>query len=171
MLSGVLLGTVSPAHAQVIEVPPENRAIRSEAPSRPPESEVQACGQRLFAAVVRDAPTMAADCFFPRAAFIQVKAMARPERYYDRLYRRFEADVHSLHRELNGLERAAFLRLELGRRGGWVRPGEEGNRLPYWAARHAMLHYSVDGQPRKFEVRVLISWGTRWYFIHVREFR
>jgi hypothetical protein len=28
----------------------------------------------------------------------------------------------------------------------------------------------VDGQPRQFEVRVLITWDDHWYVIHLNEF-
>jgi hypothetical protein len=101
---------------------------------------------------------------------VQVKAMAHPERYYDRLRARFTEDVHALHRATPDLAQATFERLELGRRGGWVAPGEEGNRLPYWAARHAVLRYRVGAARRQIEVRVLITWQDRWYVIHLSEF-
>ncbi|MDB4975464.1 MAG: hypothetical protein JWN48_3805 [Myxococcaceae bacterium] len=138
---------------------------------RPSESSVQASGQRLLRAIVEDDPQLAAELFFPRDAFVQVKAMQRPERYYDKLHARFQKDIHALHRALPELSEAVFVKLELGRRGGLVRPGEEGNRLPYWAARHARLHYRVGSQARSLELRVLISWQQRWYVIHLCEFQ
>jgi hypothetical protein len=33
-----------------------------------------------------------------------------------------------------------------------------------------LLHYRVNGVQRAIEVRVLITWGARWYVIHLREF-
>jgi hypothetical protein len=147
------------------------RADMTAPPPRPPPGDAEARARVLFEAIVHDDPARAADFFFPRDAFLQVKAMARPERYYDRLRKRYDQDIHALHRSLAGLERAEFDRLELVARGGYVRPGEEGNRLPYWASRHAWLHYRVDGKPRKLEIRVLITWQERWYVIHLSEFR
>lgn len=140
-------------------------------PPRPASEAVQEPASRLFQAIVRDDPTLAEDFFFPRDAFVQLKAMQRPERYHARLFERFVADIHALHRQTPDLPRAAFVKLELGTRGGWVRPGEEGNKLPYWAARHAWLHYRIGAQLRRLEVRVLITWQDRWYVIHLREFR
>ena len=96
--------------------------------------------------------------------------MTDPGRYYDRLLKRFERDIHVLHRETKDLDRAQFDHLELVKRGGWVSVGEEGNRLPYWASRHSFLHYRVGDSARKLELRVLITWGTRWYVIHLSEF-
>ena len=139
--------------------------------SRPAvDGRVQALGAELFAAVVKDDPALAEQTFFPRDAFLQVKAMQNPGRYWDRLHARFAHDIHALHAATPGLAHASFDRLELVKRGGLVQPGQEGNRLPYWASRHSKLHFRVGGQPKSFEVRVLISWQDRWYVIHLSEF-
>ena len=138
-------------------IPPENRPELRVPPERPSEEAAQEAGRLLFEALVADDPSRAEAAFFPREAFVRVKAMQRPERYYERLKRRFAADIHTLHRAHPELAQAALVKLELGRRGGWVQPGEEGNRLPYWAARHARLHYRVGSIVRQLEVRVLIT--------------
>jgi hypothetical protein len=153
-------------------IPEENALGRADdPPPRPPADErTQARARRLFEAVVRDDPRLAQDLFFPREAFRHVKGIADPDGYWQRLFARYQADVRALHAALPGLERAEFERLEVVRRGGWVRPGEEANRLPYWVARHNLLHYRIDGAPRSFEVRVLITWGDRWYVTHLSEF-
>jgi len=157
------------AHTQV-PIPEENRSDLTVVPPRPSADGAQEHARRLFEAILHDRPEHAADVFFPREAFVLVKSMAHPERYHARLAQRFETDIHALHRTLAATPEATFERLELTHRGGWVRPGEEGNRLPYWAARHARLHYRVGSTPRSLEVRVLISWGPRWYVIHLTDF-
>ncbi len=163
----VLYASAAPAQENV---PDEHRADRSEAPPRPGKESAQEPARRLFQAIVHDDPALAEDVFFPRDAFHLVKAMAHPERYYERLHQRFLADIHNLHASLKDLDRAEFVELDLGRRGGWIKPGEEGNRLPYWAARHTSLYYRVGDERRSLEVRVLITWGPRWYVIHLSEF-
>lgn len=159
-LTIVLLALTRPALAEE----------RPDLARRPAAESAQDGARQLFDAIVHDDPARAKDFFFPREPFTKLKAIAKPERYWDKLHARFEADVHALHARLPELARAEFVRLELGRRGGYVLPGEEGNRLPYWAARHAFLHYRVGEQQRKFEVRVLITWQERWYVIHLSEF-
>jgi hypothetical protein len=158
------------ARADDADVPAHNRADLREAPARPPIDDRQDQARLLFDAIVHDDPSRAAEFFFPRAAFLQVKAMAHPETYYARLRERFDQDVHALHVATPDLDRARFERLELGTRGGWMAVGDEGNRLPYWAARHASLYYRVGNQLRRIEVRVLITWDDRWYVIHLSEF-
>ncbi|MFT3927886.1 MAG: hypothetical protein QM778_35490 [Myxococcales bacterium] len=161
-------------HAQAVPandgVPASNRADLAQVPPRPPVESAQAHAKLLFDAIVHDEPARAAEFFFPRDAFLLVKAMQKPERYWDKLRARFDQDIHALHHNTPDLDKAEFERLELTRRGGWVKPGEEGNHLPYWAARHAWLHYRVGKQKRKLEVRVLITWDDRWYVIHLSEF-
>jgi hypothetical protein len=152
-----------------VSVPPENE--RASTPPRPPPSDAeQERARRLFLAIVRDEPALAQDFFFPREAFARVKAIAGADAYWQRLFARYFADIHALHEALPDLDRAEFDRLEIVRRGGWVVAGEEANALPYWAARHNLLHYRVGDEARTLEVRVVITWGQRWYITHLSEF-
>jgi hypothetical protein len=174
-LPGFVLGIcvlASPsAHAQAgSSIPAHNRPDQTQAPARPPASEVEAKVRKLFEAIVADDPRLAADSFFPREAFLLVKDMRDPGRYYDRLRRRFDSDIHALHGSLPGIEQARYERFELAQRGGFVAPQQEGNRLPYWAARHSLLYFRLGKTVQHLEVRVLITWDDRWYVIHLNEF-
>jgi hypothetical protein len=152
-----------------VPIPAENE--RSSSPPRPdPAEPEQERARRLFLAIQRDDPSLAQDFFFPREAFAKVKAIAGADAYWQRLFARYAADIHALHESVTDLDRAEFDRLEIVRRGGWVVPGEEANALPYWAARHNLLHYRVGDDARTIEVRVVITWGERWYITHLSEF-
>jgi len=151
-------------------VPAHNRADQKSAPPRPPEGDLKEKIRKLWEAIVRGDPGLAADTFFPRDAFLLVKAIADPGRYYHQLRRRFDKDIRDLHARTPDLERALFDRFELARRGGFVAVGEEANRLPYWASRHSFIHYRVGQARKRIEVRVLITWDDRWYVIHLNEF-
>jgi hypothetical protein len=156
--------------AEAPAVPPHNRADQREPPPRPAATDAEAKARVLFDAIVHDDAARARAVFFPREAFLLVKDIPNPGQYYDRLLRRFEQDVHTLHAGLQGPAQAQFERFELATRGGFVRVHEEGNRLPYWASRHSFLHYRSGGRAQRLEVRVLISWDDRWYVIHLNEF-
>ena len=153
------------------DVPLGNRPNQASPPARPGAADAEAKARILFEAIVRDDPQHAASVFFPKDAFLLVKDMRDPGRYFDRLQRRFESDVHVLHRRLQDPTTAEFVRFDLAKRGGFVREREEGNRLPYWAARHSFLHFRDRGKLQHFEVRVLITWDDRWFVIHLNEFR
>ncbi|HKU37579.1 MAG TPA: hypothetical protein VJR89_05510 [Polyangiales bacterium] len=162
------LAAQAPAEAPAI--PPHNRADQREPPPRPAAAGAEAQARVLFDAIAHDDPARARPVFFPRDAFLLVKDIPNPGRYFDRLWRRFESDVHALYKTLRDPAGAAFERFELAKRGGFVRVREEGNRLPYWAARHSYLYYRDAGRSQRFEVRVLITWDDRWYVIHLNEF-
>ncbi|MFK7990547.1 MAG: hypothetical protein AB8I08_31285 [Sandaracinaceae bacterium] len=156
---------------RAIEVPEANRPGQDPPPARPtPGDAEQDAARRLLAAIYADDPSLAQDFFFPREAFAQVKAIADPDGYWQRLYARFATDVHALHASLALESEPELVGLDIIRRGGWVPRGEEGNALPYWVSRHSQLRYRVAGEERQFEVRVLITWGDRWYITHLSEF-
>jgi len=153
-----------------VAIPAHNAASLTTPPPRPPVGDAADKARTLFAAIVADDPARARDFFFPRDAFVVLKAIANPGAYWDRLFRRYEQDIHTLHARTPDLARGTFDRLEIVRRGGWTRVREEANALPYWVSRHSWLHYRVGAQDRRLEVRVLITWDDRWYVTHLSEF-
>lgn len=160
-------GRVSPAELGVV-VPPENDARLTQPIPRPPPGDLEARAARLFDAIVHDTPDRALDLFFPRGPFLVLKGIDDPGHYHGVLVRHYVRDIHALHAELPQLERARFAGLELSRRATWQTVRSEANALPYWAVRHSLLRYTVDGEERSFEVKALIHWGQRWYITHLR---
>jgi hypothetical protein len=166
---GVVL-VAAVAHGQTPTIPAHNRADQRVPPARPDASSAERRAKQLFEAILHDDPQRAEGVFFPRAAFLLVKDIRDPGAYFDQLHARFASDIHALHKRLPDLAHAQFERFELVRRGGFVAVREEGNRLPYWASRHSVLHYESEGVRHQFEVRVLITWDDEWYVIHLNEF-
>lgn len=146
-------------------------AASKKEPPLPPLGDAGDRARVLFDAIVRGDPALASDFFLPRDAFLAIKAAANPGAIYDQLVRAYDRDIRALHAGTPDLATAEFVRLELSHRRGWVVPGEEANRLPYWAQRHNALVYRVAGALRRIEVRVLISWQDRWYITHLSEFK
>jgi len=169
MLMGLALAS-GVASAQTPSKPVHNRPDQREPSPRPDASSAERRAKQLFEAILHDDPKRAEGVFFPRAAFLLVKDIRDPGAYFDQLHARFASDIHALHKRLPGLTHAHFDRFELVRRGGFVAVREEGNRLPYWASRHSVLHYTSEGARHQFEVRVLITWDDEWYVIHLNEF-
>ncbi len=168
-----LAALASLAAAQRFPRPPASNDPRLTAPPpRPGADGAQERARLLFEAIVRDDPEHGLPFFMPREVFRQIKGVADPDRFYDRMLALFHRDVHALHQQLGpDAERAEFLRLELSRRRSWVRVREESNRLPYWAQRHNWLYFRVGDEERRFEVRTLNLWDGQWYLTHLSEFR
>lgn len=151
-----------------IVVPRENDARLTQPSPRPPPGDLAVRAARLFEAIVHDTPDLALELFFPRGPFLVLKGIADPGHYHDVLVNHYVRDIHTLHAELPDLSRAHFVGLELSRRATWQAVRSEANALPYWAVRHSLLRYTVDGAERSVEVRALIHWGPRWYITHLR---
>jgi hypothetical protein len=168
-LLALALSLVSAVVAADPPVPEHNaRTLREPAP-RPAVGDAADKARRLFEAIRTDQTTAMDDFFLPRDAFRLIKAIANPDHRHGVLLRAFHEDIHELHESLRGLDTATFDRFELVRRGEWVIPGAEGNRLPYWASRHSRIHYTTNGRHVTFEVRVLITWDDHWFVTHLNE--
>lgn len=145
-----------------LTVPPENRT----GGPRPDPMLAETMVRRLFDAIVADDPSLAADAFFPAAAFDLVKAMDEPGRYHKKLLAWFDEDIHIEHKrypDVAGLEYAGF---EPGKC-KWMEIHTEGNKLPYWACRYNAFYGKRDDIKKKFELRVMINWGSSWYVTHL----
>ncbi len=150
--------TILAAQAQI---PKENEVKKS-----PPEASTAASGAaKLLAAISAGDPTLAADFFFPKEAFDQVKDLPVPERYHRKLVRWYNDDIIKEHpRFKNGDWR--FEKLEMGHC-KWKEKGTEGNKLPYWSCRGSFVTATDGNRSRRFEIRVLINWGKTWYVTHL----
>jgi hypothetical protein len=130
--------------------------------------------QGLWQAVQQDRPELGMPFFFPKSAYLQVKAIADPATDYEqRLVADYVQDLHSLHAQLGaGAAGAQLTGIDVPDGDAvWVQPGEESNRLPYWRVYGTTLRYTEDGQEGSFPVTSLISWRGEWYVVHLGEIR
>lgn len=126
--------------------------------------------RQLLAAVVADNPDAAIVAFFPRAAYLQVKALTNAGGDYDqRLVAQFRADVHARHAQVVAGARSTpeFVRLDVVATPVWVVPGVESNKGSYWRVYDSQLRYTVDGTDRSLPIKSLISWRGQWYVVHL----
>lgn len=123
----------------------------------------------LWAGVVHDSVSRAMPAFFPKPAYLQVKAIADPGADYEnRLVHGFKLDIGAAHALLGA--NAAGARL-VGVRvprafAHWVDPGACYNRIGYYEVPNARVVYSENGQVRSFGIASMISWRGVWYAVH-----
>jgi hypothetical protein len=130
--------------------------------------------QGLWQAIQQDRPELAMPFFFPKSAYLQVKAISDPATDYEqRLVANYEQDIHTLHAQLGAdAGGAQFSGIDVpDAQAVLVQPGEESNKLSYWRVYGTTVHYTEDGQSNSFPVTSLISWRGQWYVVHLGEIR
>jgi hypothetical protein len=125
----------------------------------------------LWHAVVAGRPTEAQAAFFPRSAYLQVKAIPNAARdYRTRLLAGFAADIRAAHRLVAGGGAATLLYVRVPNEWAWIDPGACYNRIGYWHAPGSRLVYRQGGRTRSFGIYSLISWRGQWYVVHLGPF-
>jgi len=130
--------------------------------------------QGLWQAIRDDQPELAMPFFFPKSAYLQVKAISDPATDYEqRLIANYEQDIHALHAQLGAdSANAQFAAINVpDSQAVLVQPGEEYNKLSYWRVYGTTLQYTEDGQTNSFPVTSLISWRGEWYVVHLGAIR
>ena len=167
--------TVSSARTSASAAPPASAAtdpsLLPQTHDRPESSGAafEARATALWDAIVTDDPAPALPAFFPLGAYRQVKDVPDPASDWNhRLVAAYNHDIHALHARLgDAASRAKLVGLDVPQRGRWVDPGEEYNKIGYFRVFGSHLRYEVDGNPRAFEVKSLISWRGEWYVVHL----
>jgi hypothetical protein len=128
----------------------------------------------LWEAIRQDKPELALPFFFPKSAYLQVKAISDPAGdYQNRLIANYEEDIHTLHAQLGAnAANAKFTGISVpDAQAVFVQPGEESNKGSYWRVYGTTMQYQVDGQTGSFPVTSLISWRGEWYVVHLGAIR
>jgi hypothetical protein len=124
----------------------------------------------LWAGVARDSLGTALPAFFPRGAYVQLKAIASAgSDWRDRLVHDFALDIAAAH-ALLGPDRASaqLVAVEVpSSYGHWVSPGVCYNDVGYYEVPNARIVYREGGLVRSFGIASMISWRGVWYVVHL----
>ena len=123
----------------------------------------------LWKAIVDDNPSEALPFFFPKSAYLQVKALANPgSDYQNRLIGFYDLDIHAAHQLLgSGAKSAQLVGVTVpANQAQWIPPGAESNKLPYYRVYGTRLTYTEGGKTKSFGLFSLISWRGQWYLVH-----
>ena len=123
----------------------------------------------LWAGVVDNSTSRAMPAFFPRAAYLKVKAPHAGPDYKYRILHAFTLDLGAAHAQLGaGASSAQLIRVQVPQGfAHWVDPGSCDNQIGYWEVPNARVVYTENGQVRSFGIASLISWRGVWYVIHL----
>jgi hypothetical protein len=123
----------------------------------------------LWQGVVDDNPQEALPFFFPKSAYLQVKALSNAgSDYQNRLIGFYDLDVHAAHRLLgSGAKNAKLVGVSVPAKAAeWILPGVETNKLSYYRVYGSRLTYTEGGKTKSFGLFSLISWRGQWYVVH-----
>lgn len=137
--------------------------------SLPDVSSAEQGAARLLDAIQTKDSSKAADFFFPKEAFDLVKDLPKPERYHRKLVKWYEEDIVKEHPRFRAGD-WRFESVELGRC-RWKAVGAEQNKAAYWSCSRNFVTAVSGTKKRRFEIRVLINWGDRWYVTHLGPIR
>jgi hypothetical protein len=124
----------------------------------------------LWTGVVHDSLAPALTAFFPKDAYVQLKAIVSASSdWTDRLVHDYGLDITAAHALLG--RNAAHARLIAvnvhSSYGHWIQPGVCYNSIGYYEMPNARVVYRDDGQIRSFGIASMISWRGVWYVVHL----
>jgi hypothetical protein len=130
----------------------------------------QAGARDLWQAIVTDNPATAQPFFFPKSAYLQVKAISNPAAdYQNRLILWYRLDIEAAH-ALLGTHAAEAKLVSVTvptAQAEWIVPGVEYNKGSYYRVFGTRLTYQIGGKTASFGIFSLISWRGEWYVVHV----
>jgi hypothetical protein len=124
----------------------------------------------LWSGIVADSAKLALPAFFPKQAYVQLKAIASAESDWSgRLVRDYALDIAAAHSLLG--PRASSTELVAvsvqSSYGHWVPPGVCSNGIGYYEMPGARIVYRQGGELRSFGIASMISWRGLWYVVHL----
>lgn len=157
----------APADAGPVAAPfvPDNKVAPTEGP------ELQERARGLLDAIAKDDPSRGEAFWFPKEAFLPLKDIKDPGKYWEQLHRTFAKDIHALHQKRKNWDGAELLGFDGWSKPKWVPPGDEANKIGYYRAFQGKLRYKAGGETGEIEVRVMITWQGRWYITHLSKFK
>lgn len=123
----------------------------------------------FWAGVVHNSTSRAMPAFFPRAAYLKVKAPHAGPDYKYRILHTFTLDIGAAHALLGaGASSARLVSVRVPQGfAHWVDPGACDNAIGYWEVPNARVVYTENGQVHSFGIASMISWRGVWYVIHL----
>jgi hypothetical protein len=124
----------------------------------------------LWSGIRTNSPAVALAAFFPRDAYIRLKAIpSAGSDWSGRLVHEYDLDIAAAHRQLAAdAARAQLISVDVPTSNGhWVPPGVCYNDVGYYEVPNARVVYREGGQVRSFGIASMISWRGQWYVVHL----
>jgi hypothetical protein len=124
----------------------------------------------LWSGIEQNSIGTALPAFFPRGAYVQLKAIpSAGSDWSGRLVHDYALDIAAAHALLgSGAAHAQLVSVSApSGYGHWVRPGVCYNDVGYYELPNARVVYRKNGELRSFGIASMISWRGVWYVVHL----
>ncbi len=124
----------------------------------------------LWAGIVHDSLAPALAGFFPKDAYVRLKAIpSASSDWTDRLVHDYSLDITAAHALLGRTAaQARLIAVDVpSSYGHWIQPGACYNSVGYYEMPNARVVYREDGKIRSFGIASMISWRGVWYVVHL----
>jgi len=174
-----LIGVPRTGAAQASSRRPAARIAAGPSPGSLPQTDVYPSGASarfkslmasLWAGIVHDSPTLALVAFFPKDAYLQLKAIGGAgSDWTNRLVHDYGLDIAAAHALLGrDAASARLIRVSVPSSfGHWIDPGVCYNSIGYYEMPNARMVYQAGGRIRSFGIASMISWRGVWYVVHL----
>ncbi|MFI4984664.1 MAG: hypothetical protein ACHQAV_01590 [Solirubrobacterales bacterium] len=160
----------APARARLAAVPEPGSLPQTHAYPPAAGARFKMLMASLWSGISEDSTAPAAAAFFPKDAYVQLKAIpSASSDWVGRLMHDYSLDIHAAHALLGaGAAGAQLIAVEVpSGYGHWVSPGDCYNGIGYYEVPNARVVYREDGQIRSFGIASMISWRGVWYVVHL----
>jgi len=124
----------------------------------------------LWSGITHDSVGRALVAFFPKGAYMQLKAIASGSSdWTNRLVHDYALDIAAAHALLGrDAARARLIAVDVpSSYGHWIPPGVCYNSIGYYELPNARVVYREDGRTSSFGIASMISWRGVWYVVHL----
>ncbi len=124
----------------------------------------------LWEGIIHDSPEEALPAFFPKAAYVRLKAIyGAGSDWESRLVGDYRLDIAAAHSLLagdGGQARLVAVRA-VSSYGHWIEPGVCDNAIGYYEMPNARVVYRQGARIHSFGIASMISWRGVWYVVHL----
>jgi len=162
---GLTAASPTPSPVPAVPVPPENREPH---PAKADTASLEAVAEKFAAQLLQPENAPVDDAFFfPKAAFIPLKAIPKPDVYFDQLLAEYRMQLGKMRQRLQQMPGLKFEGAKIGFC-KWKAVGSEYNHIPYWSCYRSVLNFRTgDGKALAVGVRTWINWGRDWFITHL----
>jgi hypothetical protein len=124
----------------------------------------------LWAGIVQGSVRPARPAFFPRDAYLQLKAIGNAgSDWTQRLVHDYALDIYAAHALVaRDAAPASLVGVKVDARyGHWIEPGVCDNSIGYYEMPGARIVYRRRGSIHSFGIASMISWRGEWYVVHL----